>query len=80
MVFLIVFLCAGCTPGHPEEVLGEAGGTPEMKPAEGTAEMQPGEESADIERPLDTPPVSVALMMKDDTVSAITFYILLQIS
>lgn len=29
---------------------------------------------ADIEQPLDTPPVSIALMMKDDAVSAITFY------
>lgn len=29
---------------------------------------------AEVEQPLDTLPVYVALMMKDDIVSAITFY------
>ena len=29
---------------------------------------------ANVEQPLDTLPIYVALMMKDDTVSAITFY------
>lgn len=46
MAFLMVFLCAGCASGHPEDVLGEAGGVLETKRVEGTTEMKPAEESA----------------------------------